>query len=167
MQEHRTGERKKERSIKHHVEMLMLSLLKNLFGREPIRVRTRRGFPKEPGRDKNTPLRKGMVQENFWIRGQRSPNGTRKQERSPSGARAEPERSRGLRKEHGTPKGRSGSRNYIIPRPQNLPSFLGDSMLLKPIRLLLVCLSIWGPVRSLYARPTPSRGLRRSCLIIR
>ena len=48
-----------------------------------------------------------MVQENFWIRGQRSPNGTRMQERSPSGARAEPERSRGLRKEHGTPKGRS------------------------------------------------------------
>ena len=32
------------------------------------------------------------------------------------------------RTEHGTPKGRSGSRNYIIPRPQNLPSFLGDSM---------------------------------------
>ena len=27
--------------------------------------------------------------------------------------------------------------------------------------------SIWGPVRSFYARPTPSRGLRRSCLFIR
>ena len=32
------------------------------------------------------------------------------------------------RTEHGTPKGRPGSRNYIIPKPQNLPSFLGDSM---------------------------------------
>ena len=30
------------------------------------------------------------------------------------------------RTEHGTPKGRAGSRNYIIPRPQKLPSFLRD-----------------------------------------
>ena len=38
---------------------------------------------------------------------------------------------------------------------------------LKLIRLLLVCLCTWRPVRSLYARPTPSRGLRRPCLTIR
>ena len=146
-----------------------------------MRVPPRRGFPKEPGRDQNTPLMKRMIQENFWICGQRSPNRTRMQERSPRGARAEPERSRGLRKngqkqkrsperspsgartekglrkEYGTPKERSRSRTYIVPKPQNLPSFLGDSMLLQLIRLLLVCLSMWGPVRSLYARPTPSR----------
>ena len=66
----------------------------------------------------------------------RSPNETPMQKRSPSEARAKPERSRGLRKEHGTPKGRSGSRNYIIPRPQNLPALLGGSMLLKLIKLL-------------------------------
>ena len=42
-----------------------------------------------------------MVQENLWIRGQRRPNGTRKQERSPSGGRAKPERSTGPRKGHG------------------------------------------------------------------
>ena len=48
-----------------------------------------RGFSKQPGRDKHNPLRKGVVQENLWFRGRRSPSGTRKQERSPSGARTE------------------------------------------------------------------------------
>ena len=65
-----------------------------------------------------------------------------KQERSPNEARAEPERRKGskmsigLRKEHGTPKARSEDRNYIFPRPQNLPSFLRGTMLLKLTRLL-------------------------------
>jgi len=46
------------------------------------------------------------------------------------------------RTEHGTPKGRSGSRNYIIPRPQNLPSFLGDSMAPQAYQTL-ICLPIY------------------------
>ena len=142
MQEHRTGERKKERSIKHHVAMLMPFPFE-----EPLRPRTnasstQKRFSEGTGRDQNTPPMKKMIQENFWIGGQRSPNETPMQERSPSGARAEPERSRGLRKEHGTPKGRSEAgadarrpENYIIPRPQNLPAFLGGLMLLK-LRLI-------------------------------
>ena len=113
---------------------------------------------------------KNTIQSNFWIGGQRIPNETPMQKRSPSGARAQPERSTELRKEHGTPKGRSkagaeperspsgartekglrkerrtpkgrsGSRNYTIPRPQNLPAFLEGSMLLELIRLKWVCL---------------------------
>ena len=39
--------------------------------------------------------------------------------------------------------------------------------LLKPTKLLLVCLFMWGPVRSLNGKPTPSCGLRRPCFINR
>ena len=48
----------------------------------------------------------------------------RKQERSLGRARSERERSTGPQKEHGTPKGRSESRNYIISKPHKLLSFL-------------------------------------------
>ena len=121
-------------------------------------------FRRNRPRSEHSP-QEGDDSGNFWIGGQRSPNETPMQERSSSGARAEPERSRrprkehgtpkgrsearaelerspsgartekGLRKEHGTPKGHSGSRNYIIPIPHNLPSFLGDSMIFKFIKL--------------------------------
>ena len=103
---------RKNESLSITSRCLCLSPLKNLFGREQIRVRPRRDFPKEPGRDKNTPLRKGWFRETSGS--------------AVSGARMEPESRSGARAEHGTPKGRSGSRNYIIPKPQDL--FLGGSM---------------------------------------
>ena len=156
---------------RNEASSITLAMLMPFLFEEPLRPRinaisTQKKFSEGTGRDHNTPLMKGKIQENFWIGGQRSSNETPMQERSPSEARAEPERSRGLRKEHGTSKGRSeagaeperspsgartekglrkehgtlkgrsGSRNYIIPRPQNLPSFLGGSMLLKLTRLL-------------------------------
>ena len=151
-----------------------LSPLKNLFDREPIRIRLRRICSKEFGRDQNTALIKGLVQENFWMCGQWGPNRTQKQERSPSGARAELERSTEPRKEYGTPKGPSGSRKdarrleTTLFRNRRISSHSWETpMLINTIRLLLFRLSRWGPVRSPYARPTPSRRRKRSCLITR
>ena len=158
MQEHRTGERKKERCIKHHVAMLM-----PFHFEEPLRPRTnpsstqKRFSEGTRPRPEHSPhegdgsgkLLDPRPAEPEWdsdegAEPERSPSGARTEQRIPkgardsertlksrSGARADPERSTGLRKEHGTPKGRSGPRNYIISRPQNLPSFLEDSMLLK------------------------------------
>ena len=59
-----------------------------------------------------------------------SPRAKRSSERTPKNppSRERSGSTNSHRTEHGTPKGRSGSRNYIIPRPQNLPSFLGDSL---------------------------------------
>ena len=90
MQEHRTGERKKERSIKHHVAMLM-----PFPSDESLRPRTnpmrgpsstlKKFLRRNPAATNTTPAKSG-VQENLWFRGRLSPNGTRKQERSPNGA---------------------------------------------------------------------------------
>ena len=112
--EHEKGRRNEALSITSRYRFL--ALLKIILGRQPIQDRPRKGFPKETSRDQNTPLRKVMVQENLWIRGQRSSNGTQKQKRSSSETRAEPERSKGSRKKHGTPKERSRFRNYIISK---------------------------------------------------
>ena len=163
MQDHRTGERKKERNTKHHVAMLMPFPFE-----EPLRPRinpnsTQKRFFKETRpRPEHSPqegngsgkLLDPRPAEPEWdsdsgAEPERSSSGARTEQRTPkgardtestlgsrSGARAEPERSRGPRKDHGTPKGHPGSRNYIIPRPQNILSFLGGSMLLKLIRLL-------------------------------
>ena len=59
------------------------------------------------------------------------------------------------RTEHGTPKGRSRSRNYIISRPQNLPYFWETQWLLKPTRLLLVCLSYMAAVKVALCKINP------------
>ena len=58
-----------------------------------------------------------MVQENFWIRGQRCTNGTRKQKRSPSGAR-NPERTLRVPKLHYSETAESP----VIPGRLNGPS---------------------------------------------
>ena len=102
MQEHRTEERKKERSIKHHVTMRM-----PFFYEEALRPRTKssstqKRFSEETRPRQEHSSQKDFVQKNVCICGHRSPNGIRKQERSSSGAR-DPERT-------------LGSLNYIISK---------------------------------------------------
>ena len=109
MQEHRTEERKKRRSIKHQVAMLM-----PFPSEEPLWPRTKPSSTLKKLFEETLPRQerssqKGVVQEKFWIRNKRSSNGTRKQARGPSGAL-------------------DSERNYNIPRPQNLPSFQRGSL---------------------------------------
>ena len=90
--EQKRGRRNEASSIMSRCECL--SSMKKLFDREQNRVRPRRDFPKKPGRDKNTPLRKILFRKTYVsvVIGARMESGSR------SGARAE----------HGTPKERSG-----------------------------------------------------------
>ena len=97
--------------MKHHV-----ALLKPTSPEEPLRPITNPSstqksfFEGTRPRPEHSP-QKGMIQENFWVRGQRA----RMELASRSESRAEPERSpSGARTEHGIPKGRSGFRNYNI-----------------------------------------------------
>ena len=111
MQEHRTGERKKERSIKHHVVMLM-----PFPSEEPLRPRT------------NPSSTQKKLSEGTWPRPEHSPqkgDGSGKlldprpaEPEWNSEAGAEPERSpSGARTEHRTPKGaRDSERTLGVPK---------------------------------------------------
>ena len=103
--------------------------------------------------------------------------GPRKEHATPKGrskAGAGPEQSpSGARTEHRTPKRVRDSETTLgvlklhyleTAESPVIPGRLNASQTSQT--LVLVCLSIWGPVRSLYARPTSFRGLRCSCLII-
>ena len=159
MQEHRSAENKKKRRIKHHDAMLMhFSFEEPLRPRtnpsstqkrfsEGTRPRPEHSPQKEDNSGKLLDQRPAKPEwdSDAEAEPERSPRGARTKQRTPKGprdsertlgirseARAKPERSREPRKNHGTPKGRSGSRNYIIPRPQYLLLLLGDMSNPKP-----------------------------------
>ena len=105
---------------------------------EPLRLRTNQSstqkrFSEVTRRDKNIPLRKGVVQENFKMRGQQSPNGSRKQEQSWSETRAQPERRTGPRKNAQGPGTTSFRDCRISYHSRSLRFLKGTSALSPPL----------------------------------